>query len=623
MKKILFLSLFTLLGNWTFAQLIVDNTVTPEQAVLDILLGEGVDAFNITYSGDQNQIGSFDSSNSNILISDGMMMATGDCVVAIGPNNSGSQTTGGGNFGISDPDLDLLSTFNTNDAVVLEFDFIATGDSISFNYTFGSEEYNEYVCGSVNDAFGFFLSGPGITGPYSNDAVNLAIVPGTDIPVTINTVNLGVSGTAGTPSNCAQVSPDWDQNAEYYVDNETNSDPNSTQMDGFTVTLVASADVECGAQYHIKIAIADAGDTAFDSCVFLEAGSFSSNGQIAASVINAPPSLPALTLLEGCVDGVFSVFRPNLDAQDTVYLTIGGSATELEDFLDLPDFIVFDDNELTYDIPVTTIFDGLDESLENITLTYNYVNSCGDQDTVLAVLNILNYNLPELDFPNEVFLCNGANQTVSGIPDEGYAPFFYNWSTGANGSSISVSSDGPELISLNVIDYCENVVADSFLVRIPEPFVIEPDEEICLGASTSAVVFGGSTPYVFTYNTDSLSQNGSIFTPEFEGIYEVFVVDACGESGSFIIEANVCATSIPNVFSPNSDGKNDLFFITGLEGFPNSELLVFNRWGGLVFEDANYRNTWNAEGVSEGTYYYVLNRADGETFNGEVTILRK
>ncbi|MFT5921505.1 MAG: gliding motility-associated-like protein, partial [Flavobacteriales bacterium] len=110
---------------------------------------------------------------------------------------------------------------------------------------------------------------------------------------------------------------------------------------------------------------------------------------------------------------------------------------------------------------------------------------------------------------------------------------------------------------------------------------------------------------------------------DFEGIYEVIIIDACGEVGSLIIEGWFCSTVIPNVFSPNNDNRNDLFVISGLQGFPNSELKIFNRWGGIVYESPNYRNTWNAADVSDGTYYYVLNRSDGKTFNGEVTILRK
>ena len=180
------------------AQLVVNAGVPAATVVQDVLVGEGVVITNITFSGVLDQIGTFDAANSNILVPDGMIMATGTATLAVGPNNSGSLTLGGGSFGVGDPDLQAISTFTVNDAAILEFDFVPNGDSISFNYSFGSEEYNEYVCGTVNDAFGFFLSGPGISGPFTNGAINLALVPGTTIPVTINTVNNGTAGSNGT-----------------------------------------------------------------------------------------------------------------------------------------------------------------------------------------------------------------------------------------------------------------------------------------------------------------------------------------------------------------------------------------------------------------------------------------
>ena len=81
------------------AQLIVDESLTAQEVVETILLGEGVEIFNITYSGDLDQIGSFEANNSNILIPDGLVMASGSCSNVIGPNDSGSSTTGGGNIG--------------------------------------------------------------------------------------------------------------------------------------------------------------------------------------------------------------------------------------------------------------------------------------------------------------------------------------------------------------------------------------------------------------------------------------------------------------------------------------------------------------------------------------------
>jgi hypothetical protein len=150
------------------AQLTVNNTLFPTQLVQNVLLGGGVTATNITFNGGpgnvlSEQLGSFDGTTSIVGLDGGVIMATGDIQLAPGPNDAGGATEGGGNFGAGDADLELLSGVFTNDVAVLEFDFVPTGDSLKFRYVFSSEEYDEYVCGTVNDAFGFFLSGPGST----------------------------------------------------------------------------------------------------------------------------------------------------------------------------------------------------------------------------------------------------------------------------------------------------------------------------------------------------------------------------------------------------------------------------------------------------------------------------
>lgn len=124
----------------------------------------------------------------------------GQQVYAAQANASGN-TTGG-----TDPDLNALTSLSINDACVIEFDFLPVGDTIRFNYVFGSEEYHDYVGSSFNDVLGFFLSGEGIVGPYTNDAINIAKVPGTNLAVSISNVNCGPQGTYCAPppggNNC-------------------------------------------------------------------------------------------------------------------------------------------------------------------------------------------------------------------------------------------------------------------------------------------------------------------------------------------------------------------------------------------------------------------------------------
>lgn len=281
MKKLLSSVLLLFFISSGYSQLVTNSTNTVAYYVQNVLLGTGVTVSNITINGgpanvSNPQIGEFNALNTNpfLGIDSGLVLASGDIAVAVGPNNSGSFSLGGGNNGVGDADLDLLegTGSGTNDAVVLEFDFIPTGDTVIFDFVFGSEEYPEFVNGGFNDAFGFFLSGPGIVGPYSNSATNIALIPGTTTPVTIDNVNAGL-------------------NATYYVDNTVNTGPQSVQFDGYTTPITAVALVQCGVQYHIKIALADVGDAAWDSGVFLEGGSFSSNSTFSALNAVVPPNV--------------------------------------------------------------------------------------------------------------------------------------------------------------------------------------------------------------------------------------------------------------------------------------------------------------------------------------------
>ena len=134
-------------------------------------------------------------------------------------------------------------------------------------YVFGSEEYNEYVGSAFNDIFGFFVNGPKPDGG-SYVFENIALVPGTEVPIAINNVNLGWA-MAGSPP------PGPGVNGEYFVDNTSGL---TIQYDGFTTVLEAKVAVIPGETYHFKLAIADAGDGIYDSGVLLESGSFKSQG---------------------------------------------------------------------------------------------------------------------------------------------------------------------------------------------------------------------------------------------------------------------------------------------------------------------------------------------------------
>jgi hypothetical protein len=199
----------------------------------------------------------------------GIIMTNGQTINAYGPNNnSGGFAPVPSVLYNLDPDLALMSEVASYHHSVIEFDFIPTGSISSFQYVFASEEYPEWTNSNFNDVFGIFISGPGISGPFTNDAVNIAIVPDTAEPVSINALNNG-SINEGPCEYC-----------EFYITNGTGNTPlvNSlTQFDGYTTILTAMANVQPGETYHLKIGVGDCQDTHWDTAVILLGDSFSSN----------------------------------------------------------------------------------------------------------------------------------------------------------------------------------------------------------------------------------------------------------------------------------------------------------------------------------------------------------
>lgn len=214
----------------------------------NLLTGLGVSISHVQINCHPNSYGEF-SGTSEIPIAHGLMMNTGliDSNI-LGPNNSssaGSMNSYPGDATLSS-ELGGAATF---DACVLEFDCVPAGDTLEFNFGFGSEEYPEYVGAAFNDIFGIYLSDTS-----SAAAMNIAYIPGTGSPVCIDSVNAGI-------------------HSSYYIDNTTGV---HIQYDGITQNLNAFAVVIPGNTYHFKIAIADVGDGIFDSGVLLEAFSFRS-----------------------------------------------------------------------------------------------------------------------------------------------------------------------------------------------------------------------------------------------------------------------------------------------------------------------------------------------------------
>jgi uncharacterized membrane protein len=225
------------------------------------LVGDGVAISNVSYTGSILAAGKFTDPESILGFDGGIVLSSGKVVDVPGPNSEDDTSTMHGLLG--DSDLEgLIPGYTTYDAAVLEFDFVPNGDAVTFSYVFSSEEYNEFSNGQFNDVFGFFINGE-----------NRALLA--DLrAVAINTVNGGrpFEGDASSPPGTVFTTA---QNPRLYHNNDRNDGGPfyNIEADGFTVELIASANVNKGQLNHIKLAIADAGDAVFDSNVFIKAGS--------------------------------------------------------------------------------------------------------------------------------------------------------------------------------------------------------------------------------------------------------------------------------------------------------------------------------------------------------------
>ncbi len=232
------------------------TTLTPTDLVT-ALTGFGVSVSNITYSGVPIAAGTFSGGTGIIGFGSGIILSSGNIASVPGPNDLPSTSTNNGQPG--DPDLNTLIP-GTQDRSALEFDFTCTGvNTISFQYVFSSEEYNEFANTAFNDVFGFFLNG-----------VNIALLPTTANPVSINNVNGGNPYTGVGPNSTEYLNNQCGAGGLPAYPCAGNFD---TEMDGLTVVFTATGTLLPGTN-HIKLAIADVGDSIYDSNVFIRGQSF-------------------------------------------------------------------------------------------------------------------------------------------------------------------------------------------------------------------------------------------------------------------------------------------------------------------------------------------------------------
>ncbi|WP_313805134.1 choice-of-anchor L domain-containing protein [Flavobacterium sp.] len=244
-------------------QISIDNSKTPDQLIQGLFnTGSCVQPTNITINGynfgsGQQSYAWFESNGSGFPLQNGLVISTGKANSAIGPNTS--LLSEGPMSWAGDNDLEAaINESNTVNATIVEFDFVAVTNYMSFNYIFSSEQYlsnpGSNQC-NYSDGFAFLLK-QNSQPSYQN----LAVVPGTNIPVKVTTVR-------GSGTICPAA------NQQYF--DAFNGTNHPTNFNGQTKVLVAEADIIPGVSYHIKMVIADQQNNLYDSAIFIGGNTFS------------------------------------------------------------------------------------------------------------------------------------------------------------------------------------------------------------------------------------------------------------------------------------------------------------------------------------------------------------
>ena len=260
-------------------------------------------------------------------------------------------------------------------------------------------------------------------------------------------------------------------------------------------------------------------------------------------------------------------------------------------------------------------------------------DNCGYKDS--TIFNIAFYNTVNAAMVIDNYtLCDKSQLSINNITVlPGNPPYQYNWYHDGilihEGISLSYTPAASWMGMLTVIDACGSIDTVAFTVTLYPPMVISPlgDIEICRNKllTLEAVASGGAGKYNYSwkFNSNEIKSNNPIeFIPMEKGKYSVHITDICNTVFTdFNLSILDCDIIIPNVFTPNDDGKNDTFNVENIE-YHNNQLIIYNRWGKKIFEAFNYSNDWNGGNVSQGVYFYTLRLENGEKFNGSVTILK-
>ncbi|MEO0625901.1 MAG: choice-of-anchor L domain-containing protein, partial [Bacteroidota bacterium] len=450
-----------------------------------------------------SQLGTFSSGTSSVGFENGIILSTGRISNAEGPNDNNFRTQDYGNTSLDADMLMLSGGLSIHDMAVLEFEFRPTSDTIDFDYVFASEEYCEAFNETNTDIFAFFISGPGINGPFSDNAENIAVLPDGTTNVKVNTVN-HLQNTAFYRNN---VNPSFFLNCNLNMPFALDE----IGYDGMTTILTAQAEVIPCETYKLRMVIADVGDGFFDSAVMLVSGSF------AAGLINPEPigvdvesDTSVFDRSEGCQPFEIALNRVDTNLlTDSVVVTYSistsSTATQNIDFTVSQDSIIILPNQLADTLTFDILADGLPEGVEEIIIQLEGTCNCDQNQIVIRIDDSPQINI-QLDPPATG--CAGDMFELAPIVSGGFPGYTFEWDDGSTDSLRMVTTD------TGTVDYCVTITdacgfQDSVCVQVIRPAglaQISGSYSLCNGPVTIPVPLQGGGDFTITVLEDGLPQ---------------------------------------------------------------------------------------------------------------------
>lgn len=366
-----------------------------ENVVKDYFAGTGIVITNVDYEGDNKASGTFINGHQAISIDEGILMTSGYMLGEsghFGANNTGADFANNSNYAtaVSPNLLQLSGNANLYDVTRITITFIPLGDTITFDYVFASEEYPEFPCSQFNDIFGFFIQGDGYALP-----TNIATISGTNLPVSINNIH----PQNPNDSSCAPL------NVQYYNNNELSMV--QPVYDGFTNVFRVQAVVTPCTVYTMELAIADVGDRAYDSAVFLRGKSFKSN----ALGITQRTAGNGNNIGEGCTSADISIQLPQITNQNQqINYTVIGSATNGIDYEYITNSLTIPAGDSVATITLKTITDNTVEPGGETVGIVIPVSTC-KTDTIWYVIR--DYILDPVDLTSMANSCTLLDVTAT------------------------------------------------------------------------------------------------------------------------------------------------------------------------------------------------------------------